>query len=506
MSDKKFLSSKVITGVAFCLWLTSLFLVGFVDVGATPWSGVNILALGWLGLGVICAAWYANPLFLLSLLLLATTDKAPRILTVIAVLLSLDTFRFADMPSNPNVPTIYAYGIGAALWFAAMFTAMIATGVRNVELRGGRLTLGKLCADPLAVVGSISLCIGAVLASHWINNDRRDASETELRYLSLAPIKRGAVCKEHVADPQKTMFLDGPLELQGKGYPLSSLNALLALGIPTVRSDGYDYSLANKDDLSSVFATPSVGESSAILKVDEKSNSWIRATLSSRDGNTLFDQWWVQDGRTGHNYCPDLDSRSMAAKDQPWKLIAQALGDTKTLHPPARLSRSDTFGDAKTWLGAASVSVQASPLAGSAPSNLGCLPERSLIAENELPTKARSELGNGNGFRIGNKIFLSGLAKEVQAACHDNSVYLFKRWENAGGESFFVYLQSRSATDFGPGLTRTFSVPYRGKMHLEGGVPTLELYRIVDAGNPLVIEVINTYSGELLTVTANFPK
>lgn len=507
MSDKKLLCSKVVAGMAFCLWLTSLFLVGFVDQGAAPWSGANILAQGWLGLGIICAAWYANPLFLISLLKLATTDKAPWVLAVIAVLLSLDTFRFADMPPNPNVPTIYAYGIGAALWFAAMFTAMIATGVRNVESRDNELTLGKLCADPLVVAGSISLCIGAALVLHWINNDRRDASETELRYLRLAPIKRGPVCKEHVADPQKTMLLDGPLELRGEGYPLTSPNRLLALGIPVVRSDGYDYSLANKDDLGSVVVTTSIGESSAILKVEEKSNSWIKATLqNARDGNTLFEQWWVQGGQTGHNYCPDLDSLSMSAKDQPWRLIAQALGGMKTFHPPANLSRSHTFGDSKTWLSATSVSVHASPLADSAPSNLSCLSEKGLVAENELPTKARSDFPSGNGFRIGNKVFLSGLAKEIRATCHGNDIYLFKSWENSGGESFFVYLQSRSATDFGPGTTRTFSVPYRGKMHLEGGVPTLDLHRIVDPGNPLVIEVINTYSGELLTVAANFPK
>ena len=507
MSDKELWRSKVVAGVAFCLWLTSLFLVGFVDQGARPWSGLSILAQGWLGLVVICAAWYANPLFLVSLLILATSDKAPRILAVIAVLLSLDTFRFADMPSNPNVPTIYAYGAGAVLWFAAMFTAMIAAGLREVELREGGLTLGKFLTDPIAVFGSLTLFIGAVLVLHWIDDDRRDASETELRYLSLAPIKRGPVCKEHIADPQKTMLLDGPLELRGEGYPLTSPNRLLALGIPVVRSDGYDYSLANKDDLGSVVVTPSIGESSAILKVEEKSSSWIKAKLqNARDGSTLFEQWWVQGGRTGHNYCPDLDSRSMSAKDQPWRLIAQALGGMKTFHPPANMSRSDTFGDSKTWLSAVSVSVQASPVADSARSNLSCLPEKGVIAENELPTKARSDFPSGNGFHIGNKVFLSGLAKEIRATCHGNDIYLFKSWENSGGESFIVYLQSRSATDFGPGTTRTFSVPYRGKMHLEGGVPTLDLRRIVDPGNPLIIEVINTYSGELLTVTANFPK
>lgn len=506
MSNKKMLCSKVVAGMAFCLWLTSLFLVGFVDQSAAPLSGANILAQGWLGLGIICAAWYANPLFLMSLLKLATTDKSPWVLAVIAVLLSLDTFRFADMPPNPNVPAIYAYGTGAALWFAAIFMVMIATGVRNVELREGELTLGKLCTDPLVVVGSISLCIGAALVLHWINNDRRDASETELRYLLLAPIKRGTVCKEHVADPQNTMLLDGPLELRGGGYPLTSLDRFLALGIPVVRSEGYDYSLANKDDLGSVVVTPSIGESSAIFKVEEKSNSWIKAKLqNARDGSTLFEQWWVQDGRPGHNYCPDLDSRSMSAKDQPWRLIVQALGGMKTFHPPVNFSRSDAF-DSKTWLSAASVSVQVSPLTDSATINLNCLPEKGLIAESELPTKARSDFPSGNGFRIGNKVFLSGLAKEIRATCHGNGIYLFKSWENSGGESFLVYLQSRSATDFGPGTTRTFSVPYRGKMHLEGGVPTLDLHRIVDTGNPLVIEVINTYSGELLTVTANFPK
>jgi hypothetical protein len=196
----------------------------------------------------------------------------------------------------------------------------------------------------------------------------------------------------------------------------------------------------------------------------------------------------------------------MSAKHQPWKLIVQALGGPNAFYPPVNLLRSDTFGDAKTWLRAESVSIKAQFSADSAPSNLSCLPEKGLIAENELPTKARSGFPSGNGFRIGNKVFLSGLAKEIRAACHGNGIYLFKSWENSGGKSFFVYLQSRSATDFGPGITRTFSVPYGGKMHLERGAPTLELHRIVDAGNPLVIEIINTYSGELLTVTANFQK
>lgn len=507
MPGNKLAISKLIAGIAFCLWFTSLFLVGFVDQGVSPWLGAQIFELGWLGLVVICAAWYANPVFLLSILILATNAKAPRLLAVAAVLLALDTFRFANMPPNPNAPNIYAYGTGAVLWFAALLMVMIAAGVRHVEQRDGHLTFGKYCTDPLAALGSIFLCIGAVLVVHWINDDRTDASASELRYLSLAPIKRGPVCKEFVAEPQESIFLDGPLELQGDVYPLSSPNHLLALGIPTVRSAGYDYSLINKDARGRIVVIPSIGEPSAILKIEEKPNSWIRARmLNAKNGNTLFDQWWIQGGRTGHNYCPDLDKESVSAKEQPWKLIVQALGGSKAIQPPASPFLSDTFEDPRTWLDAESVSAQALRSADPASSNLSCPPEIGLVAENKLPTEAFSEIRRGNGFRIGKKVFISGLSTEIQAACHGNGIYLFKITENSEGKSFIAYLQSRSGTDFEPGSIRTVTVPYRGKMHLEGGASTLALHRIVDAGNPLVIEIINTYSGELLKVTANYPK
>ncbi len=511
LSSRKLSFSRALAGMALALWFASLFLVGFVTSQSSspePLPGYHILQFGWMGLGVICAAWYANPLFLLSILLLTTTNKAPRSLSVIAFLLSLDTFRFANEHSSPYIPSIYAYGLGAVLWFAALLMAMIAAGVRRIEERDGALTLRRFWTDPLTALGSITLCIGAALAVHWTHDDRDGASETELRYLSLAPIKRGPVCKEHVAMPQKTMLLDGPLEVRGDGHTLTTLRYLLALGVPVVRRDAYDFSLSDKSDLGSAVVTPAVGHPSAVLNVrtDAKLNSWIRASLTRfSDGATLFDQRWVKGGRTGHEYCPDFAWQSVSARDQPWRVIAEALGGPKALHPAVSPFVANTVGGVKNQLRAESVSMHVSPMSDSGPSNLACPPDMGLIKEDKLPTIVRSQGLGRAGFRIDNRIFLSDSNPGSQATCLGNNIFLFEIGGSSEGPRIFMHLQSRTMSDFRAGPTRHFSVPYKGKMRLEGGASTLRLHRIVEAGNPLVVEIHNTFSGELLTVTAQFP-
>ena len=192
--------SKVFACAALAVWLLSLVLVVF----ATPSSpepnlirGIEVLLTGWFATASFyTVAWCANPLFLLTMFRILGSRKASPVgFSVLSILIALDTFRFvkAHVPSAGYMPDVYAYGWGCFLWFAALLLAVIASGVRDIELGNSEVRVKSLVRSPLVFVGTISLLLAATFVLYRIVDDRNGASQSDLRYLSSAPITQQSV-------------------------------------------------------------------------------------------------------------------------------------------------------------------------------------------------------------------------------------------------------------------------------------------------------------------------
>jgi len=122
------LEHKVCIASCVCL-VASLFFPVFVIEGNPDnnYPGIEVLFLGWAGIfdGFIIA-WFATPMALLaSIILIIGSIRLARWLSILSIVLALDSLRFTSIP-GPQVVKILAPAAGEYLWFAFLFLTLLA--------------------------------------------------------------------------------------------------------------------------------------------------------------------------------------------------------------------------------------------------------------------------------------------------------------------------------------------------------------------------------------------
>lgn len=113
-------------------WVVSLTLPVAVtgDQPGEVWPGFAVLIVGPLGVLVTQFAWFANPLFVLAvILMLLRQPPSPTLGLIIAVpltLLTLDALRWDRIHGDNGHAMILSYGSGYYLWFGVMLAAAAA--------------------------------------------------------------------------------------------------------------------------------------------------------------------------------------------------------------------------------------------------------------------------------------------------------------------------------------------------------------------------------------------
>jgi len=114
------LITKLIIYTGLILFVLSLLLTSFFTSGEDI-RGYWILILGWIGLIIFQYSWFANPLNLLSLLLVNQRPKLALLLSAVAFLLASQAFIFSEIPSGTSSGKIYIkeFGLGLYVWYLA---------------------------------------------------------------------------------------------------------------------------------------------------------------------------------------------------------------------------------------------------------------------------------------------------------------------------------------------------------------------------------------------------
>jgi hypothetical protein len=492
--------SRILALVAIAVWLASLSQIGLVVDDGTgipkPEPGYRILTQGWMGAIAFWLAWFANPLFLVSVSALLMSGRSTAILAIVSALFAVDMFRYTQIPGGGR-GDIYAYGPGAFLWLASMAILCIASGLRQAELKWGKVSLPAIFGTPLAIGGISAFAFATASYTHNTTQDRTGASVTELKYLAPGSVKRGPVCKEVVSPPSAILNLDGPLEILGRGYPLDKVSMYLSWGIPVVRSSGFDFSLVDPKDMNTVFATSSKGPAAArvVLKESDGPNratgeKHLQATLTSGDNATVaFDQRWSKEGPTRRAFCPDLIDHPRSPAHPPQSLFASALkvpgGIAATTNenlgpalggPFLRLAPMRVLG----WTGGSQKSSEEG-IAGCS-SNV-----KFVAADPALHTYGWSQ---GQSLQIGDRKFFILNNQPLSAVCDGDHVYLYYFWLENSQKTFTLFLQKRPLSDFTQMWTATTVVDYQRKETFKGK-PDVWIRSATERDGELLVDLVD---------------
>lgn len=290
--------------------------------------------MGWLSPLVFNFAWFANVFYMYGVLSIVK-GKLVRISPILAVVLSLDTFRYSQHLLNEGGATtpVYGYGWGAFIWLISIYLLLIAAGTRQAESATSNRSHFK--AQGMRVLGIVLIAITAIGTVSLSLNDKANANKEELTRLSEVAFKRGDVCSVEppsMIEPIKEF--SGPLEIRisenslHANYPFIQIKTLLSWGIPSIRINKQDYYL-NKNKL---ISSPSSGGAQALLEVIEIYGESIQARLTEVKANRIvFDFTWKrQDYPVNTNiYCPGYSSFPQL-DELPRSLLVKALDIMKT--------------------------------------------------------------------------------------------------------------------------------------------------------------------------------
>lgn len=112
--------SLVLIALAFVLFALSLFEPVFVTEEKMI-KGYWVLAMGWLGFVIFQFAWYANLLSMLAILMMFKRAGAAFLLSLLAMLVSAQSFMFDEIPAGSDGQSIKVIDtdIGLYLWIGA---------------------------------------------------------------------------------------------------------------------------------------------------------------------------------------------------------------------------------------------------------------------------------------------------------------------------------------------------------------------------------------------------
>lgn len=437
-------------------------------------TGAEILAMGWLSPLVGNFAWFANPLFLWALIRLQARKRAVG-LTVLAVLLALDTFRLSNyvLDEGGGSTTVYAYGWGGVLWFASLCVLTAAAGTRQIE---ARIESGGVDgADEWLRPIGFALCISMLMAAGCLAiRDREHANSVERERLSGLVFKRGPVCDAD--DPSVLQPLNrnsGPLEVKlsegiytGSGHPFNRPTHLLKWGIPVVRVAGRDYSYAPAGDgqiLTSVPASATAGAVLAVAVSLVEGRLQIGAKLVEQaTERTVFDQVWRAEAK-GARYCPDYSTFPKEG-EQPRKLMTEALavqsptaggyGQVARPREPADNRVNAVIVSNTDDLGLAEQS-NPQPINSAVPQSNEVGARRPWTGNRSCPdnvgwdgwgSDSPVRLDTGWPFMVGDRAFYPGRRERYNALCAGDHAYLFFGIARDG--KYYLTLEKRRLSDF----------------------------------------------------------
>jgi len=348
------LNYRIMTMFSGLFWCASLAMTGIALYSKQQrLLGVEILSMGWLSPLVLNFAWFSN-LFILYAFFRLLKGKSATKSSIIAVILSLDTFRFNLYMLNEGGATtpVYGYGWGAVFWFISIALLLVAAGSIQIQDKQKEESISNnVWLKPL---GLFLFILIVSLSAYFSVNDRVIANSYERERLTGLAFKRGKVCSS--PEPSVTepiLNFDGPLEVVIEKnavhakYPFSRVEDLLRWGIPIVRVGSYDYSSSstvksygiggtgniNKSTMrEKLLPIKAVGEPAAILYVTEGrtpdgyTSSISAKLIESSTKRMVFNHTWTrEDLPINHNYyCPDYHSFPSLNK-QPRLLLLEAL-------------------------------------------------------------------------------------------------------------------------------------------------------------------------------------
>lgn len=468
-------SSRALSFIALALWVASLALTGIVLYAKQQrMIGAEILAMGWLSPLVGNFAWFANPLFLWSLLRLQAKRSAVG-LAMLSLLLSLDTFRLSNylLDEGGGSTQVYGYGWGVVLWFAALCVLTAAAGTRQIEARID--ANGVEGTDEWLRPIGFALCISMLVAVAYLaTQDRKQGNSTEQERLAGLVFKRGPIC--HADEPSVIRPLGsdaGPLEVKfsdgayaGSSYPFNKPTDLLKWGIPVVRVAGRDYSYAAAGDdqiLTSIPASLPIAATLVVTGSTADGRRQIGANLVEHaTGRVVFDQVWREEAN-GVRHCPDY-STSPKDGEQPRKLMVEALAVQSTgagVIPHAVRPRepADNRVDAVILsnvdaLGTTEQSSSQPTRSVVAPSS-GDGARRPWIGNRNCPnnvgwdgwgSESPVRLDTGWPFMVGDRAYYPRSRERYNTLCAGDHAYLFSGVARDG--KYYLTLEKRMLSDF----------------------------------------------------------
>ncbi len=534
-------SEKTLSFAALSLWLASLVLTGLAFYAKDERAvGVAILTMGWLSLLIGNLAWFANPLFLWAFIRLRHNQRAVG-LALLALLLSLDTFRLSSYWSDEGggATTVYAYGWGVMLWIAALCVLVAAAGTGRVEsrIKAG----GPEEADEWARPIGFALCIAVLAAAGYLAiRDRQHASSAERERLSGLVFKRGPVCG--AGEPAVLQPLGhalGPVEVRLPGdmqaadtpalerlkrlpsavdaSPFDRPTSLLQWGLPVVRVAGRDYSYTQAGDDQILTSVPASAPAAAILSVSVftlQGRRQIGAKLVEQaTGRMVFDQVWKQEA-AGPRYCPDYSAFPDEGQ-QPRKLVAEALGvQVRSAHVlgqgagPTRPTdnRANAVIVSNTdGLGSTS-SGSPRPTRGAIPQGDAAGARRLWSGNRNCPENVgwsgegvagRTGVDTGWPFMVGDRAFYPGSRQHHNALCAGSHVYLYSGTSSNG--TYYLSLEKRRLTDFQQTWSGTVVIKDE---YLAKGDDVLRVDTVNEEGDGLTIGLAKELTGRTAVVKA----
>lgn len=295
-------------------------------VSGRVFGGGELLVMGWVGPFFGAFAWYANPFYWYALKKAFRRDTQPVGSPMVATIFAL-TVLLTGVPVNEahGPRPIDGYGIGYVLWLLSMPLLFASTHAKMLEGTQEQVGFRDLLRKGPSVF-FFALLAGVVLLAV---GQRLTASAASRKMLAKAVIMQHNFSTKENPTPKCRIPLTGPLEIAGPNSnnqvpaSLSDPQILLSWGIPVVRRDGYDFSLRNPADATSMEAVKAKGEPAAILRIGLLGDT-VTGRLSSWDGTLeAFDTTWKCNGILA--YSPELNYYSPKPDEPPRSLVMASL-------------------------------------------------------------------------------------------------------------------------------------------------------------------------------------
>lgn len=279
---------------------------------------------------------------------------------------------------------------------------------------------------------------------------------------------------------------------------------MLSWGVPTIRFGNNDFSINSSKHNGEVTSNPISGTPTAILYINEINGSTINAKLVEvSTSRVVFDQAWVKEKlheNTNFYFCPDYHSFPNS-NEQPRLLLMKALG-INAIEPKAQPVISVAPTKATIIKHGEGGTTWKMKLDEWKETHSGQLPYHEQVNVN-CPVDIgweNSDYGQQGG--VGRPFVVKGKAYYIRpqsghhyAFCNTDSVYIYKGFVNYG--KYLLNIEKRTLPNFEENWREIFTIPYENS-HARDDV--LQIRSIQETNDGIAIELVNTDSGEILTI------